>query len=47
MDKPHNNGYICSEHGIGYVKKCPTCAFEEGEAQKQFITEELREEGKI
>lgn len=23
---------ICSQHDIGYVSKCPTCAFEESES---------------
>jgi hypothetical protein len=27
-DKKLGNGYVCTKHNIGYIKKCPTCAFE-------------------
>ncbi len=44
MDKPLNNGFVCSKHKIGYIKKCPTCAFEEQEkARKDLIKEFVNE----
>jgi hypothetical protein len=35
MDKRLNNGFICEKHGIGYITKCPTCAFEETKRRRR------------
>lgn len=28
MDTKLNDGWICAKHNIGYISKCPSCAFE-------------------
>jgi hypothetical protein len=37
------NGKICDKHIIGYISKCPTCAFEETYVDDEYYAEMFME----